>query len=108
MSPLELCPPLNSAPFFEKALYIKKEHYSNFWTFEIASLANVPRHYLRKYGTSGNFRYFCNYLVIKVPTLFVTCIFFFKSAFQMIEYEISFENRMKILQNELVEGLGTI
>ena len=26
------------------------EHYSNFWTFEIASLPNVPGHYLRKYG----------------------------------------------------------
>ena len=31
-------------------MYIKKEHYSNFGTFEIASLVNVPRHYLRKYG----------------------------------------------------------
>ena len=26
------------------------EHYSNVWTFEIASLPNVPGHYLRKYG----------------------------------------------------------
>ena len=26
------------------------EHYSNFWTFEIASLPNVLGHYLRKYG----------------------------------------------------------
>ena len=26
------------------------EHYSNFWTFEIASLPNVAGHYLRKYG----------------------------------------------------------
>ena len=25
-------------------------HYSNFGTFEIASLVNVPGHYLRKYG----------------------------------------------------------
>ena len=25
------------------------EHYSNFWTFEIASLPNVPGHSLRKY-----------------------------------------------------------
>ena len=33
---------LNSVPFFVKAQYIKKEHYSNFWTFEIASLVNVP------------------------------------------------------------------
>ena len=39
--PLEKCPPLNSVPFFEKAWYIKKEHYSNFCTFEIASLVNV-------------------------------------------------------------------
>ena len=29
---------------------IKKEHYSNFYTFENASLVNVPGHYLRKYG----------------------------------------------------------
>ena len=43
--------PLNSVPFFEKAWYMKKEHYSNFCTFEIASLVNVPRHYLRKYGS---------------------------------------------------------
>ena len=26
------------------------EHYSNFWTFEIAILPNVLGHYLRKYG----------------------------------------------------------
>ena len=26
------------------------EHYPNFCTFEIASLVNVPGHYLRKYG----------------------------------------------------------
>ena len=30
--------------------YIKKEHYSNYCTFEIARLLNVPGHYLRKYG----------------------------------------------------------
>ena len=42
--------PLNSVPIFEKAQYIKKEHFSNFWTFEIASLPYVPGHYLRKYG----------------------------------------------------------
>jgi hypothetical protein len=41
---------LNSVPSFEKAYYIKKEHYSNFCTFEIASLVNVLGHYLRKYG----------------------------------------------------------
>ena len=27
------------------------EHYSNFYTFEIASLVNVSRQYLRKYGS---------------------------------------------------------
>ena len=43
-------PPLNSVPFFEKAYYIKKKYYSNFCTFEIASLVNFPGHYLRKYG----------------------------------------------------------
>ena len=42
--------PLNCVPFFEKALYMNKEHYSSFWTFEIASLPNVTGHYLRKYG----------------------------------------------------------
>ena len=47
---LKYCPPLNSVPIFEKAQYIKKEHHSNFCTFEIASLVNVPGHYLRKYG----------------------------------------------------------
>ena len=31
-------------------MYIKKEHYSKFCTFEIASLDNVPGHYFRKYG----------------------------------------------------------
>ena len=50
MPPLEQCPPMNSVPFFEKAQYIKKEHYSKFVTFENASLLNVPGHYLRKYG----------------------------------------------------------
>ena len=42
MSSLEQCP-------LEKAQYIKKELYSNFATFEIASLPNVPRNYLRKF-----------------------------------------------------------
>ena len=39
-------------PFLKKKLsaYIKRELYSNFWTFEIASLPNVPGHYLKKYG----------------------------------------------------------
>ena len=39
------------SPLLKKlSTYIKKEHYSNFCTFEIASLVNVPGHYLRKYG----------------------------------------------------------
>jgi hypothetical protein len=38
------------SPFLEKAQYIKNEHYSNFCTFEIASLVNVPGHYLTKYS----------------------------------------------------------
>ena len=33
-----------------KNLSTKKEHYSNVCTFEIASLVNVPGHYLRKCG----------------------------------------------------------
>ena len=41
---------MNNVPFFEEVYYIKKELYSNFWTFEIASLVNVSGHYLRKYG----------------------------------------------------------
>ena len=48
--------PLDSVPFFEKAYYIKKEHYSNFCTFEIPSLVNVLEHYLRKYGISADRR----------------------------------------------------
>ena len=51
-SQIDLCstvPPLNSVPFFEKTQYIKKGQNSNFGTFEIASLPNVPGHYLRKY-----------------------------------------------------------
>ena len=31
----------------------KKEHYSNFYTFEIATFLNVPGHYSRKYGISN-------------------------------------------------------
>ena len=34
------------------SMYTKKEHYSDFGTFEITSLVNVPGHYLRKYGKS--------------------------------------------------------
>ena len=48
--PVGILTDLNSVPFLEKASYIRKEHYSNFCTFEIASLLNVPGHYLRKYG----------------------------------------------------------
>ena len=32
---------------------MKKEHYSNFCTFDIVCLVNVPGHYLMKYG--GNY-----------------------------------------------------
>jgi len=35
---------LNSVPIFEKAYYIKKEHYSNFCTFEIATLFKEIRY----------------------------------------------------------------
>ena len=52
MSSLEQCPPLNNVPLFEKAYYIKKEHYLRFWTFEIARFPNVHGLYLRKYGSS--------------------------------------------------------
>ena len=38
------------SPFLKKLSTQKKEHYSNFCTFEIASLVNFPRQYLRKYG----------------------------------------------------------
>ena len=48
---LKKCPTLNSVPFFEKAKYIKKEHCLIFCNFAIVSLANVHRHYLRKYGS---------------------------------------------------------
>ena len=56
-------------PFLKKiSTYIKREHYSNFCTFEIASLLNVPRLYLRKYGI-------CNqYSVVKGgENLLLTC-----------------------------------
>ena len=35
-------------------MYIKMEHYSNFFTFEKAILVNVLGHYLRNYGISMN------------------------------------------------------
>ena len=41
---LEYCPPLNSSPFFLQIQYIKMGTYSNFCTFEITSLVNVPRY----------------------------------------------------------------
>ena len=50
MSPLEQC------PLFWKILVHKKEHYSNFCTFEIAILLNVPGHYLRKYDMHSSNR----------------------------------------------------
>ena len=43
--------PLWIMSFFKKGYYIKKEHYSNFSTFEIVSLLNVLGHHLRKYGS---------------------------------------------------------
>ena len=62
--------PLNSVTFLKKlSMYIKKEHYSNFSNFEIATLvSNVPGHYLRKYGTYKelNLKYFyvCTYNIL--------------------------------------------
>ena len=51
MSPLNNVPLWIVSPFLKKlSKYIKKEHYSNFCTFEIACLLNVLRHYFRKYG----------------------------------------------------------
>ena len=50
MSPLNNVPPWIVSPFLKKLSTYKKEHYSNLGTFEIANLANVPGHYLRKYG----------------------------------------------------------
>ena len=47
-------PPWIVSPFLKKLnTYIKKEHYSNVCTFEIASLVNVTGYYLRKYGISN-------------------------------------------------------
>ena len=34
-------------------MYIKKKDYSNFCTFEIASLVNVPGHYLKNTVVKG-------------------------------------------------------
>ena len=51
--------------FFKKSLVHKKERYSNFCTFEIASLLNVPGHYLRKYGIFDKSK------VIKKPLDFI-------------------------------------
>ena len=51
---------MNNVPLFEKVWHTKKEHYSNFCTFEIVSLLNVLGHYLRKYGnqeTNGFLKY---------------------------------------------------
>ena len=42
------------------------EHYSNFCTFEIASLVNVPGHYLRKYGIRPR-------TIVSVKALFWKC-----------------------------------
>ena len=53
-------PPLNSVPFFEEAQYVKKECYSSFLTFEIASLPNVPGH------VPGHGTYFLSQVLIFV------------------------------------------
>ena len=43
-------PPWIVSPFLKKlSTYIKKEQYSNFCSFEIARLVNVPGHYWRKW-----------------------------------------------------------
>ena len=38
--------PLNSVPFFEKTQYIKKNHYSNFCTFEIAKKCSTGQRFI--------------------------------------------------------------
>ena len=43
--------PPEKCPLFGKSLVHKKGTFSNFWTFEIASLPNVPGHYSGKYGS---------------------------------------------------------
>ena len=55
---------------FLKSLVHKKEHYSNFCAFEIASLLNVPGHYLRKYGIL-NLKLFCHFPGILLPYLWI-------------------------------------
>ena len=45
------------SPFLKKVI-TNKEHYSNFWTFEIATLLNVPSHYLRKYGNYSHMLFY--------------------------------------------------
>ena len=44
------------------------EHYSNFGTFEIASLPNVPRQYLRKYGNNEKMKTYSTILVLEHPS----------------------------------------
>ena len=39
------------SPFLKMLSTLKKEYYSNFCTFEISSLVNVPGHYLSKWLT---------------------------------------------------------
>ena len=42
--------PYQIVPYCQVWLYIKKEHYSNFCTFKMASILIVPEHYLKKHG----------------------------------------------------------
>ena len=64
------------SPFLKKLITdIKKEHYSNFGTFENASLLNVPGHYLRKYGT-----YFVVAIFVKLGEMH-----FFGGKFKFLE-----------------------
>ena len=66
----------SSVPFFWKRLvciYIKKEHYSNFGTFEISSLPNVPGHYLRKYGDLL-FIFYILWFLIEITFELITCM----------------------------------
>ena len=44
------------------------EHYSNFGTFEIASLPNVPRQYLRKYGNNEKMKNYSTILFLEHPS----------------------------------------
>jgi hypothetical protein len=97
MSPLNIVPPLNSVPFFEKGEYIKKEHYSNFCTFEIASLAIVPGHYSRKYGIGKNQK-LCQNKIQNGETLPKLNIGNYSKFGQYYRYEITMYDFIYIIQ----------